>query len=273
MEMRFAFCNEGFQDTPWPAVCTTLAEAGYDGVEIAPFTLADQVQDLSARARADIRAAAREAGLEIVGLHWLLVKPEGLHVSHPDAGVRGRTRDYLCHLVDFCADLGGKVMVFGSPAQRGPAEGAGEEDAWEWTLATFRGVLPVLSDREITLCLEPLGPQETGFVNTAAEGRRMVDAMAHPNFRLMLDVKAMSTEDQPIPDIIRGQAEVLAHVHANDANMQGPGFGDVDFRPILETLREIRYDGYLSVEPFEFVPDASTVARRSLSYLHECAPT
>jgi len=271
--MRFAFCNEGFEDTPWPAVCSTLGEAGYSGVELAPFTLADHVQDLSARARADIRAAAREAGVEIVGLHWLLVKPEGLHVSHPDAAVRGRTRDYLRHLVDFCADLGGKIMVFGSPAQRGAAEGASREDAWQWTLATFRGVLPVLADRGVTLCIEPLGPNETGFVNTAAEGRRMVDELDDPNFRLMLDVKAMSTEGEAIPDIIRGQAEALAHVHANDANMQGPGFGEVDFRPILQTLREIRYQGYVSVEPFEFVPDAQTVARRSISYLHECLPT
>jgi sugar phosphate isomerase/epimerase len=80
----------------------------------------------------------------------------------------------------------------------------------------------------------------------------------------------MCAEGREIPEIVREQRDMLAHVHANDANKQGPGFGDVDFRPILGALREIGYDGYVSVEPFEFVPDVDTVARRSLRYLREC---
>jgi len=268
--MRFAFCNEGFGDRPWPAVCEAIAEVGYKGVEIAPFTFGETVQEIPAHQRAEIRRVAQEAGLEIVGLHWLLVKPEGLHISHPEAAVRARARDYLRYLADFCADVGGKIMVFGSPRQRGRVGEASGDDVWRWAVATFAAVLPTLAERKVTLCIEPLGPEETEFINTAAEGRRLVEELDHPSFRLILDVKAMSAEGREIPEIVREQRDMLAHVHANDANKQGPGFGEVDFRPILGALREIGYDGYVSVEPFEFVPDVDTAARRSLEYLRNC---
>ena len=270
--MRFAFCNEGFGDKPWPAVCRELAEAGYDGVEIAPYTIAETVQEVSAHRRGEIWAAAREAGLEIVGLHWLLVKPEGLHIGHPEAKVRARTRDYLCHLADFCADLGGKIMVFGSPEQRSKMGEASVEDRWRWAVEAFAGALETLEERGVTLCIEPLGKEETDLVNTAAEGKRLVEEVGHKNFRLMLDVKAMCSEGEPVADIIRGHGELLAHVHANDENRQAPGFGEVDFRPIVEALREVRYGGYVSVEPFEFAGEVGEVARRSLCYLRVCAP-
>lgn len=268
--MRFAFCNEGFADRPWPAVCAALAAAGYDGVEIAPYTMADSVDAVPPRARTEARRVAHDAGLQIVGLHWLLVKPEGLHISHPESAVRRRTADYLRHLADFCADLGGKIMVFGSPRQRGGSAGASPDDAWRWAAETFTSVLGTLAERGVTLCIEPLTAAETDFILSAAEGRRLVEQINHPSFRLMLDVKAMATESTPIPDLIRRHADLLAHLHANDANQQAPGFGDTDFRPILGTLREIGYQGYLSVEPFQFPIEVETIARRSRHYLREC---
>ena len=261
--MRFAFCNEGFTDRTWPAVCAAIAEAGYDGVEIAPFTLAESVQAVSPHAREELRRAAHDAGLEVVGLHWLLVKPEGLHISHPDAAVRARTRDYLRHLADFCADLGGKVMVFGSPKQRGGTAGASPE--------LFRAVAPTLEERNVTLCFEPLGRGDTDFINTAGAARKLVEEVASPRFRLILDAKAMCDEGEPA-GIIRQHADLLAHVHANDANLEAPGFGATDFRPILAALREVGYGGYVSVEPFRFPMDTGEIARRARQYLAQCLP-
>jgi len=265
--MRFAFCNEGFGERAWPAVCAAIAAAGYDGVEVAPYTLAEDVRRIRLDERTELRRAAHDAGLEVVGLHWLLVKPEGLHLCHPDKAVRARTQEYLCRLADFCADIGGRTMVFGSPKQRGTTAGATPKQAWMYAREVFTGMLPTLEERKVTVCFEPLSTEETDFVNTAAEGKRLVQEVGHPRFRLLLDVKAMAAEDKPIPEIIRENADVLAHFHANDANLQGPGFGEVDFGPILQTLRAVRYNGYVSVEPFTFVPDAATVARRSLEYL------
>lgn len=265
--MRFAFCNEGFGERPWGEVCEVLARAGYDGVEIAPFTFARDVRELSAGHRAEIRRVAERAGLRVAGLHWLLSSPEGLHIAHPEPGVRERTVAYLCALADFCADLGGEVMVFGSPRQREPIEGVAPEQAWRWAVETFQRVVPALERRQVTLCLEPLTRAETTFVTSAAEARRLIGEVGSPWFRLMLDVKAMCSESAAPAELIRAHRDLLAHVHANDANRQAPGFGDTDFGPILRALQEVGYRGWVSVEPFEFTCDPAEAARRALGYL------
>src|SRR5438876_4573551 len=116
--MNYAICNETFQGWDWAATCQTIAELGYHGVEIAPFTLAEDIRNFSSEARKECARVAQRAGLEVVGLHWLLVSPKGLSLTGPDEAVRRDTAEYLAALVDFCADLGGQIMVLGSPAQR-----------------------------------------------------------------------------------------------------------------------------------------------------------
>jgi sugar phosphate isomerase/epimerase len=265
--VKFAVCNEMYQDWEWPAVCRSAADIGYDGIEIAPFTLGERPSDLSGDDRARVRRAASDAGLEIVGLHWLLVKPEGLYINHPDHDIRTRTRQHLEDLVHLCADLGGRVMVVGSPKQRSVVEGLAYEQAWDLARQTLGAVTRVAEQHDVTLCLEPLGPQETDFINTAAEAVRLVEEIDSPSFQLLLDVKAMATEGRPVADIIRANADHLRHVHANDANRRGPGMGDTDFAPIAQALREIGYDGYVSVEVFEFDPGPEQIASESLASL------
>src|SRR5688572_6777184 len=113
--VRFAICNETFGERPWEEVCRFVAETGYDGIELAPFTFAPSVEEIGAGERARIARVARDAGLEVVGLHWLLVSPPGLHINAPDPALRRRTAEYLRALVHFCGDVGGRVMIFGSP--------------------------------------------------------------------------------------------------------------------------------------------------------------
>ena len=240
---------------------------GYDGVEIAPFTVCDDVGEVSREKRAEIREDAESMGMDIVGLHWLLVKPEGLYINHPDESVRGRTTEYMKELTKFCGDLGGSVMVVGSPKQRNVVEGIGFDRAWELARDTFKQIVPVAEEKGVTLCMEPLSPAETDFINTAEDAMRMASEVDSPNFKIILDVKAMSSEGRDLPEIIRSARDMVGHVHANDANRRGPGFGETDFVPIAEALREIGYDGYVSVEVFDFSPDPKTIASRSIEYL------
>jgi sugar phosphate isomerase/epimerase len=270
--MKFAICNEPFGDRPAADTFSTIAKLGYTGVEVAPFTLAPgsepfDVRRVPAERIVEFRQQAEEAGLEIVGLHWLLAKTQGLHLTSPDPTVRRRTADYLRALAEFCGDLGGRVMVLGSPQQRNLLPGVSYEDAEAYAVEVLHGALAACRQFGVTIALEPLGPAEGNFLNTAEAGIRLVQLVDSPHCRLHLDVKAMASEGRPIADLIRDSREWLVHFHANDPNKLGPGMGEVDYRPIFAALREIEYNGWVSVEPLDYTPGADEIARRSIVYM------
>jgi sugar phosphate isomerase/epimerase len=265
--MRFAICNEIFQGWKLEDAMGFARKTGYDAIEIAPFTIARSVLDVTAAERARIRDTAARLGLGISGIHWVLVQTEGMHLTHPDASVRDRTRRYFCDLVDFCADLGGSVIVLGSPKQRNLEDGVTPEQGRSWAGATLRDAVKRAEYRAVTICFEPLAPSETNFINTAEEAIRFTQEFHSPRMKIILDVKAMCSEAKPIPQIIRESWPHFAYFHANDRNLKGPGFGDVDFKPIAAALRETGYDGVVSVEVFKFEEGAEAIATRSLDYL------
>jgi sugar phosphate isomerase/epimerase len=268
--MRYAICNETFEGWDHERICRHVAGLGYQGLEIAPFTLGRLITDVSAVRRGELRRQAEEHGLTLLGLHWLLAKTEGLHLTAPDAAVRQKTADYLIALARCCADLGGELLVFGSPAQRRIPTGATRAQAVEYAVDTFRRAQDGFADHGVKLCLEPLAQPEADFLNTCDEALEVLDRLNHPNFALHLDVKAMSSEETPIPDLIRRHAGRTGHFHANDPNRRGPGFGEVDFVPIFRALHESGYTGWVSVEVFDYSPDPETIARESLRYMREC---
>jgi len=269
--MRYAICNETYGDRLFAAVCEHAASCGYGGLEIAPFTLAASASSISAVARAELRRTIASAGLDCVGLHWLLAKTEGFHVTHPDPAVRRRTATYLGDLARLCADLGGRVLVFGSPKQRSLLPGVSLEQATDHLEEVFSGLVPALEATGTVVALEPLAPVETDVLNTAAETCRLIERIGSPHVRLHLDVKAMASEPLSIPEIIRRSARHLEHFHANDVNLQGPGFGDVDFVPIFRALDEIGYPGWVSVEVFDYAPGADRLARESIEFMKRIA--
>ena len=265
--MKFGICNEIFKDWKIDDVFAYCAKIGYDAVEIAPFTLAKYVTDVPAAERARIREAAARAGIAISGIHWVLVQAEGMHLTSPDAATRERTARYFCALVDFCADLGGKIIVVGSPKQRSLQPGVTPEQGWNWAQDVFCPAVKVGERRGVTICFEPLPAEDTNFINTAKDAVRFTREQKSPNFKVILDVRAMSHESKPIPQILRESKGQFAYVHANDKNLKGPGFGDVDFKPIAAALREVGYDGFVSVEVFNFDEGPEVIATKSLEYL------
>jgi sugar phosphate isomerase/epimerase len=265
--MRFAMCNELYENWTFDRVCRFLKQSGYDGVEVAPFTLAPLITDVSSERRAELRAQAAAAGIEIIGLHWLLAGTDGLHLTSPDPTVRANTADYIGHLAEATRDLGGDLMVFGSPKQRSRLAGVSREQAFDFAAAVFKTAMPRVADSGVTICMEPLSPAETDFINTCAEAKDLIDAVGHQNFSLHLDVKAMYSESTPATELIRQYGRIAHHFHANDANRRGPGFGDVDFVPLFEALRESGYRRWVSVEVFDYTPNPETITTKSIEYM------
>lgn len=265
--MKFAICNETYGGWDFAATCEHIAETGYSAVEIAPFTLNEDPRNISETDADLVAKQATAAGLDVVGLHWLLVKPAWLHLTTDDPLLAKDTVAFGQHLARICASMGGSVMVWGSPKQRDLQPDWNYQEAVKRAAGTLRKIAETAGPLGVTIAMEPLGRKETNFLNTAAETIQLIEQVDHPACRLHLDVKAMSDETTPIPEIIRSSREHTAHFHANDPNLRGPGQGEVAYEPIVAALEETGYDGYVSVEVFDYTPDPKTIATESLAYL------
>lgn len=269
--MRFAICNETFRNHDFAGTCAEAARHGYTGLEVAPFTLGNPENLTSAEAE-KYGSIVRDHGLQMVGLHWLLAKTEGYHLTDPNPSVQRRTFAYARHLAEICSSMGGKIMVWGSPQQRTLAPGWSRPDAEVRFVDFFQRLSPHLADAGVTIAFEFLGPSETNFINTAAETIALLERIGSPNVRLHLDVKAMSADSKPIPETVRDSLPWTAHFHANDPNLQGPGMGDVAFQPIAAELISGGYDKWVSVEVFDTDIPPDTLAAESMKNLRSAFP-
>ena len=266
--MQVVLCNEVLGELPLAEQCRIAAALGYDGLEIAPFTLAE---DPTRMRDADIAAARRvveDHGLTVTGLHWLLLAPEGLSITDPDAGVQARTRAALAALVELCAGLGGRVLVHGSPAQRR----LGDDPARARALAVAQ--LAAAGERAavagVTYCLEPISADECDFVNTVAEAAGIVAEAGTPGLRTMIDTGHAARDEAESVAALAARwlpSGMIAHVQLNDRNRQGPGQGSDRFGPLLRVLQAADWPHPLAVEPFRYVPDGPGCAARAIGYL------
>ena len=270
--MRIALCNEVLAGMPLERQCEYAAGLGYDGLEIAPFTLDASPEKISTAEAAKIRRVVEASGLVVTGLHWLLVKPDGLSLTDPDASIRGRTIEVMLRLTALCAELGGAVLVHGSPKQRQIAPG----ETLATALARLRDGLAQAASAAgkagVIYCIEPLSRRETSLVNTIAEAADLVRSIDHPHLRTMIDCSAAGqAEAEPVHELMERwlPTGLIGHVQVNDPNRRGPGQGDLDFAPILRVLRAhaAHYPGIVAVEPFDYVPDGPGVAAHSIRYL------
>jgi sugar phosphate isomerase/epimerase len=265
--MKYSICNETYVGWSLEKTCEDIASHGYDGVEIAPFTLAPDPRDITEKQAIAYGNTVRCFGLEVVGLHWLLSKPNGLHISTANETLRSESVDFAKHVVMLNAAMQGEVLVYGSPMTRNVEKDMSGEEAWRRATDSFREISRECEKLGGTLVLEPLGHTETNFLTSAAEGIKMIKDIGSSACKLHLDVKAMSYEDKAIEQIIRDSAPWLEHFHANDPNLCGPGTGDVEYEPIYRALADINYNKWLSIEVFKYEPNAPTIAREGINFL------
>ena len=268
--MRIALCNEVIAPMPFPAQCVYAAKLGYDGLEIAPYTLSDEPHRLGAAQIAAARSAAQDAGIAITGLHWLLLKPAGLSISTRDDAVRKRTIDVMLALIDQCAELGGRYLVHGSPHQRRVDPGETRAAALARAQESFAAVAGRAEKAGVVYCIEALSAEQTPLINTLEEAARIVKQIDSPSIRSMLDCSAAGRmEKQPLAALVDRWLPqgVIAHVQLNDRNRQGPGQGQQKFAPLFAALRKHRYGGDVAVEPFDYVPDGPGAAARAIGYV------
>lgn len=268
--MRISLCNEVLAPMHFAGQCEYAARLGYDGLEVAPYTLADDPRAISPAQVIEARRAVTDAGIEVTGLHWLLVKPEGLSISTRDDPVRQRTLDLMFSLVDLCAELGGRYLVHGSPAQRRIDAGDTHEAAIARAQACWGAVAERAGRAGLVYCVEPLSAEMTPLVNTLADAAAVVAAVGNPALKSMLDCSSAGRMEMDSLDALVDRwlpQGLIAHVQVNDRNRQGPGQGEQQFAPLLAALIRHGYTGDIAVEPFDYVPDGPASAARAVGYL------
>ena len=268
--MRLSLCNEVIAEMPYAKQCEYAAQLGYDGLEVAPYTLAESPERMTPAQVAEARRATADAGIAVTGLHWLLVKPAGLSISTRDDAVRQRTLDVMFALIDLCAELGGRYLVHGSPGQRRIDAGDTHAAAFARAQACWAAAGEHAAKAGVVYCVEPLTAEATPLVNTLAEAAKLVTDIGSPALRSMLDCCSAGKmeKESPAELVARWLPQgLIAHVQVNDRNRRGPGQGDDSFAPLFAALVRHGYSGDIAVEPFDYVPDGPGSAARAVGYL------
>ena len=265
---RHSTCNEAFEKWSFADTCKAVRKAGYTGIEIAPFTLAEDPACITAAERREYRSAMAGEGLEFAGLHWLMVSPKGLHVTTPDAALRERSWQHIHNLIDLCADLGERgVMVFGSPNQRRTTGGLSREQATRHYVDGLKSVAPHAGDRGVTVLIEALPIGQCDVVQTIDEAASLVREIDHPAIRTMFDTHNAVDEAEPHAVLVDRHFDLIRHVHVNEMDGSHCGHGTYDFKPVLEVLRRGDYRGWVSLEAFNFDYGAEALVNESLRHL------
>lgn len=286
---RYALCVEGryklfnpnavFEPNidAFRQVVGEVAELGYGGVEIvAPIIGNDVGAD-------QYRRAMERANVQCVGLHWLLTQQPGVHLTDPDRDSMERTVACIVRLAKLTYSLGGRVMVHGSPVQRNiPNHDVSARVAFETAVTIYKRVMDQIGNLPVFIAMEQLGPAETDMFTTMATVVEMIEAVNHPHFKAVLDVKAIASKAptaEGVAAVIRKFAPHAVHFHANDPSLGGPGFGDdpMSFDPIFQALADVGWHRlkpgfdripWVSVEAFNFkTVDLATIGRDSLAFM------
>ncbi|MBZ5582315.1 MAG: sugar phosphate isomerase/epimerase [Acidobacteriia bacterium] len=269
-QFRHSMCNEAFEGRSFAETCRAIRSAGYSGIELAPYTLAEDPAEISAASRKEYREIMASEGLAFAGLHWLMVTPKGLHVTGPDAAQRRRSWQHIRNLIDLCADLGdGGVMVFGSPRQRCAAGGLTAAEAVRNFVEGMASVAPHACARGVSILVEALPADQCDVVQTLDEAVSIVREIGSPFVQTMFDVHNAVNEEESHAVLVDRYFEHIRHVHVNEMDGRHCGTGGYDYKPVLGALRRRGYAGWISLEAFDFTPGAERLANESLRYLEK----
>ncbi|MEZ5811342.1 MAG: sugar phosphate isomerase/epimerase family protein [Rhizobiaceae bacterium] len=265
---KINLCSEVIRELDFASQCRFVREAGYDGLEVAPFTLAADPGALTVADLAGFRSTARDEDVAISGLHWLLAAPAGLSITSGEPDTVKRTRAFARKLVAICAELGGTYLVHGSPGQR-QLEPGREADGKKRAADYFAEMGEAARRSGITYIVEPLSRADTGLINTVDEAVALIAETGCEALSTMVDCYAAANNGEDVPALLNRWIPEgsVTHVHFNDPNRRGPGQGDFAFWPVIDALRELGYAGESAVEPFDYAPDGPACAARAIGFL------
>jgi D-psicose/D-tagatose/L-ribulose 3-epimerase len=238
-----------------------IRKQGFDGVEL-PLIHPEQTPV------ADIRRALDANLLEC---NFCSVIPGGLSVIDDDASVRQKTRTHLGDCIKVAADAGAKTIAGPLYSPVGYLPGRRRtEDEWNRAVECYQSLGDTMSSNGITIAVEPLNRFETYFLNTAADAVRLASAIRHPNVGILFDTFHANIEEKDVPAALRSVGPHLKHLHSCENDRGTPGSGHVDWPGVFAALKDLRYDGWITIESFGFALGELSAAA---SIWRDLAPT
>jgi D-psicose/D-tagatose/L-ribulose 3-epimerase len=237
------FIWSGSFDSSHFALLPTIKEGGFDGVEI-PLMRAKGF------AAAEIRKANEAHGLECNACTVLV---DDLSLISEDASIRQRTQVHLRDLVKVAADAGIQIICGPLYSPVGFLPGRRRtSDEWEWAVEGFQSVGDTLAANGVTFAIEPLNRFETYFLNTAKDAAALAEQIGHPNIGILFDTFHANIEEKNIAAGYRTVGRHLKHVHTCENDRGIPGSGHVAWKEVFQALKDLKYDGWLTIESFGF---------------------
>jgi len=244
-----------------------LKELECDGVEIAPSCIWKEPVEAGKGEIESLRRLVSKYGLVIPAFHALLFTRPDLYLFGEES-LREKTVSYLRDLIRLAGKLSVDVLVYGSPASRRVGDKQ-YKTCYEIAVEAFRSLGREAALHDVVFCIEPLGPSESDFIQTAEEGHRIVRDVGHSHFGLHLDAKAMMDAGENFEDIFRKYAPILKHFHVGDPGLAPPGHTGMDHSGIGRALNKAGYDGFISIEMKRGFGNTKEVIRNSVKYVRE----
>jgi len=240
-----------------------IRSAGFDGVEVLMY-----------KGR-DFAVAELRKGLDDTGMECTIcsVMVDGLSLISDDAGIRAKAVDLLRENIATAAEVGARMIAGPMYSPVGYLAGRRRTvDEWKSAVESWQALGPWLAQHDVVAAIEPLNRFETYFLNTAEDAARFCDEVGHPNVGVLFDTFHANIEEKSIADGYRTVARHLKHVHMCENDRGTPGSGHVEWAEVFGALKEIGYDGWLTIESFDSnLPEiaAATAVWRDLALTPE----
>lgn len=234
-------------------ILESLKKMGYDGVELPIF-------EINAAKFSAVGKKTKELGL---GTTAVTVCGPDNNPASPTASIRQAGTDYLKQAVDMVHLAGGTHLVGPFHSAIGVFSGSSPtKDERKWSQDTLASVGDHAKAAGVTMVVEYLNRFECYLLNCAADAAEFVKQINHPNIRTMYDTFHANIEEKCQATAIRTMAPVMAHVHISENDRSTPGQGHVDFDTAFKVLKEVKYDGWLTVEAFGLALPAIAAATK-----------
>jgi len=266
--VKLAISNIAWENDALDEHLVLVSRLGCAGIELAPSCVWPEPIDTTPQQRKTLKEKFSRHGLQTIGLHALLfTRPDLTLFSTQES--RKATGEYLKQLFKLCADLGGKVLTFGSPKNRS-VNGKNYKDCLLIAQDFFSGLMPSARENGVTLCLEFLSTKESDFITSSREAFELVEKVGDPHFGLHLDIKALIDAKEDYLAVFNEHAFHARHVHVGDTGLAPPGSTGIDHKPIGKALRVAGYDGYVSIEMRRGFGPSKDVVTKSIEYVKAC---